>query len=78
MQRICETTTALEANEYATSVEIDPAMDNICQQVTTAIQHRDNVLNETLKTQVQEHKMTLLTEVSELQAFYTTCQTIQI
>jgi hypothetical protein len=77
IHRIRETTTALEANEHAASAEIDQAMDNIIKQVAAAVNHRREVLQKTLKTQVHDRKTTLVTQLSGLQAVYTACQTTQ-
>lgn len=75
MQRIRETTAALEANEHAANAEIDQAMDNIIQQVTAAVNHRREVLQESLKMQVHDRKTMLVTRVSGLQAVYLAHQT---
>ena len=52
-------------------------MDTIIQQLTDAVNHRREVLQEHLTNQVRERKTVLVTQLSELEMLHTTCKTTQ-
>jgi hypothetical protein len=77
IQRVRDTTTALDDNQGTASAEINQAMDAIIQQLTDAVNHRREVLQEHLTNQVRERKTVLVTQLSQLQGVYAACKTTQ-
>lgn len=76
MQQVRDVTKSLEDNQTEAADKINHAMDTIIQQLTNAVNQRRAILQERLTNQAHERKAALDTQLSELQAMYTSHEAI--